>query len=137
MTCANGSPPLGLAWENVTVSSDGKAIARGIAVGVGEPQQVIALVPSIGDDNTWLFNAADCVSASNDTCIGQKSGVYNASLSHTYVQTTKAAWNGSQQAGEFATDSPIFFHDTLNFGSNGSAAGFPLLLNQPDLGKDT
>lgn len=39
MTCANHAAPLFLDWGNVTVSTlSGRAQARGIAVGVGEPQ---------------------------------------------------------------------------------------------------
>lgn len=43
MTCANGAAPLGLSWENVTVSNDGKAAARGIGIGIGSPQQIFAV----------------------------------------------------------------------------------------------
>lgn len=134
MTCANKAPPLGLSWGNVTVSDDGKAIARGIGVGIGSPQQIVALAPSIGDDNTWLFNAADCVSAANSTCIGAKGGVFNKTLSHTFQQTTQAAWNGSDQASEFESGSYIFFNDVLNFGDDGSSPGFPLYMDQPGYG---
>jgi len=134
MTCANGADPLGLSWENVTVSNDGKAAARGIAVGIGSPQQIVALAPSIGDANTWLFNAADCVSASNSSCIGQKGGVYNATLSDTFVQTTEVAWNGTELSSQLDAGSYIFFNDDLHFGSNGSSLGFPLLLDQPGYG---
>ena len=47
-------------------------LARGIALGVGNPQQVISLRPSAKDDNTWLFNSADCINSSNDSRSGLK-----------------------------------------------------------------
>lgn len=135
MTCANAAAPLGLSLENVTVSSDGHAIARGIAVGIGNPQQIISLRPSIGDANTWVFNAADCINSSNSTCIGAKGGVFNSTLSHDYVQTTESAWNGTHQTQE--SGSYIYFNDDFHFGSNGSVTGFPFLMDQPGLGESS
>lgn len=137
MACANHAAPLGLLFENVTLSSDGKTAARGIGIGIGTPQQIISFAPSIGDDNTWVFNAADCLSANNFTCIGGKGGVFNTSRSHTFIRTTEAQWNGSQQAVELDQGSFIFFNDNLYFGSNGSSLGFPLILDQPGLGKSS
>ena len=133
MTCANTSPPLGLGWENVTVSNDGQAISRGIALAVGNPQQIVSLRLSVGDDNTWVFNSADCVSSSNDSCIGLKGGVFDYKASHTYSPTLEASWNGSHEAAN--TDgSYIFFNDQIRFGSNGTSYGFPLLMDQPGAG---
>lgn len=133
MACANGSPPLGLSWQNITVSDDGKAISRGIGLAIGNPQQIVSLRPSVGDDNTWLFNQADCVSSTNDSCIGDKGGVFDSSLSKSYAQTIEAAWNGSQDRA-LSQGAYIYFNDQIRFGNNGSAAGFPLLLDQPGAG---
>lgn len=119
----------------MTVSEDGRAISRGVAVGLGTPQQILALAPSIVDDNIFVFNAQDCVSASNSSCIGLKGGVYNASSSHTFRKTTQAAWNGTQQAVELTQSTFIFFNDELYFGSDASLDGFPLIMNQPGHGK--
>lgn len=132
MTCANGSPPLGLPWTNVSVSEDGLAFTRGIEISVGNPQQIFSLTPSMSDPDIWLYNVADCPSAKNDTCLAQKGGVYDRSLSTTFDLTTYAAWNGTHT--QF-TDGPyIFFNDELRFGSNGSSLGFPFLMNLPDQG---
>ncbi len=133
MSCANASPPLGLSWQNITVSDDGLAISRGIGLAVGNPQQIVSLRPSIGDDNTWFFNSADCVSSKNDSCIGLKGGVFDPSSSHTYEQTIEAAWNGSHTQ-DVTNGAYIFFNDEIRFGNNGSATGFPLLLDQPGAG---
>lgn len=133
MTCANTSPPLGLGWDNITVSSDGQAVTRGIALAVGNPQQVVSLRPSVGDDNTWLFNSGDCFSSSNDSCIGVKGGVFTPNSSHTYSPTFEAQWNGSHEAA-IADGSYIFFNDQVRFGSNGSSFGFPLYMDQPGQG---
>lgn len=133
-TCNNTAAPLYLPWTNVTVSQDGHATSRGIAVGIGTPQQIVALIPSISDDVTWLYNAQDCVSPTNDSCLGYRGGVYNQLQSSTYRQTTQGQWNGTHRANEL--DAPyIYFNDNLYFGSNGTAYGFPLLLNQPGHGE--
>jgi Eukaryotic aspartyl protease len=133
MACANNAPPLMLPWTNVTVSKDGNAVARGIELGVGTPNQVFSLRPSVGDVNTWLFNMATCGSASNDSCIGFEGGAYDPQASSTYQLTTQARWNGSQSTNE--QGSFIYFNDDINFGQNGTAYGYPMFLDQPGQGK--
>ena len=134
MTCANGSPPLGLSWQNITISQDEHAASRGIALAVGNPQQIISLRPSIGDANTWVYNSIDCVTATNDSCIGSAGGVYNFKDSSTFVQTTEEAWNGTQESDLFSSGDYIFFNDEIRFGSNGSSLGFPLVMDQNGYG---
>lgn len=103
MACANDAPPLLLPWTNITVSKDGNAVARGIELGVGTPNQIFSLRPSIGDVNTWLFNLATCGSASNDSCIGTAGGAYDSQSSSTFQLTTQARWNGSQSVNELGS----------------------------------
>jgi len=133
MACANDAPPLLLPWTNVTVSKDGNAVVRGIELGVGTPNQIFSLRPSVGDVNTWLFNIATCGSASNDSCIGLEGGAYDPQDSSTYQLTTQARWNGSQSTNE--QGSFIYFNDDINFGRNGTAYGYPMFLDQPGQGK--
>lgn len=50
--------------------------------------------------------------------------------------TTEAAWNGTDQNSEFEDgNNYIFFNEKLSFGSSGVSDGFPLLMDQPGLGK--
>lgn len=133
MACGNGVPPLLLPWTNVSVTKDGNAISRGIEVGVGTPNQVFSLRPSIGDVNMWLFNMANCVSASNDSCIGYAGGAYDSGKSSTFQLTTQARWNGSQSTNEQGAF--IYFNDDITFGQNGTAYGYPMFMDQPGQGK--
>lgn len=133
MACANDVPPLLLSWTNVTVSKDGNAVSRGIEIGVGTPNQVFSLRPSIGDVNMWLFNLATCGSASNDSCIGTAGGAYSSGNSSTFELTTQARWNGSQSINE--EGSFIYFNDVIDFGQNGTAYGYPMFMDQPGQGK--
>jgi hypothetical protein len=133
MACANESPPLLLPWTNITVSKDGNAVARGIEIGVGTPNQIFSLRPSIGDVNTWVFNLAICVSASNDSCIGTAGGAYSSQSSSTFRLSTQARWNGSQATNE--PGSFIYFNDDIDFGQNGTAYGYPIFMDQPGQGK--
>jgi hypothetical protein len=132
MACTNDAPPLLLPWTNITVSKDGNAVARGIELGVGTPNQIFSLRPAVGDVNMWLFNMATCGSASNDSCIGTAGGAYNSQSSSTYQLTTQARWNGSQSVNE--QGSFIYFNDEINFGQNGTAYGYPMFMDQPGLG---
>src|SRR4051794_30528739 len=75
MTCANTTAPSLLDWSNITASSDNRAISRGISFAIGTPPQALSLRPSINDNNTFVFNVADCVSASTDTCIRKQKAV--------------------------------------------------------------
>jgi hypothetical protein len=129
MTCANTAMPLLLAWHNITVTSDNRAISRGIEFAIGTPPQSLSLRPAINDNNTFVFNAADCVSASNDTCIGQKGGVFDPHLSTTYQQAPKTTWNGTQ-GPELDTGSYIYFNDDLHLGNGITVFGFPVFMDQ-------
>jgi hypothetical protein len=132
MACTNDAPPLLLPWTNITVSKDGNAVARGIELGVGTPNQIFSLRPAVGDVNMWLFNMATCGSASNDSCIGTAGGAYNSQSSSTYQLTNQARLNGSQSVNE--QGSFIYFNDEINFGQNGTAYGYPMFMDQPGLG---
>lgn len=125
MSCANSAQPLGLTIENVTVSSDGKAVLRGVAVGIGNPQQVMSLSPTTSDSNAWLFLPSACSSTTNDTCLAFNGGEYNSAASTTFAQTTKDAWNGTHDSQAFNW-SVIYFNDQFRVGTSAYFEGFPL-----------
>lgn len=133
MLCRNSASPLLLAWNNVTVSQDGVAITRGIEVALGSPKQVFSLIPSIGDNDMFVFNIADCISASNDTCIAERGGVFDSNSSTTYQLTTQSAWNGTY---EVTQGSYIYFNDELNVGYGGVVPGYPVFMDQNGYGKN-
>jgi hypothetical protein len=130
MACPNGATPLLLPIENITVSDSGKAISRGIAIGLGNPQQIISLVPTTAADDLFVNNVAECGDATNDTCIGTLGGVFSPGKSSSYVLTTKSQWNGTKDydvdGGSF-----IFFNDELRYGESGDAGGYPAYMNEP------
>jgi hypothetical protein len=129
MSCPNGAVPLLLPIENVTVSDSGKAIARGIAIGLGNPMQVLSLVPSIASDDLFVTSVAECGNTSNDTCIGTVGGVYSSGKSSSYVLTTKGQWNGTK---DYDVDggSYVFFNDELRYGQTGHEDGYPAYMNE-------
>ena len=127
---ANGNcdiAPLSLPWSNVTVSTNGVAVTRGIELGIGTPNQIFSLRPSTTLNNTRLFNVVDCGSEANTSCVGGKGGVYDSSKSSTFVVSIKDRWNGSAADTETATGSYVYFNDFIDFRSNGSIWGFPLV----------
>ena len=119
--------PLSLPWSNVTVSTDGVAVTRGIELGIGTPNQIFSLRPSTTINNTRLSNVIDCGSEANTSCIGGKGGVYDSSKSSTFSVSIKDRWNGSAADTETATGSYLYFNDFIDFRSNGSILGFPLV----------
>lgn len=127
MACVNDAPPLELAWSNVTVSESGRALSRGIELGIGTPPQVFSLRPAINNDNTWVFNIAGCGSKANDSCIGFQGGAYDPQNSSTYRLSTKNAWNGTHGT-DIEFDSHLYFNDDIIFGSNGSVLGYPMFM---------
>ncbi|RMZ91830.1 hypothetical protein DV736_g930, partial [Chaetothyriales sp. CBS 134916] len=133
MACANPASPLQLSITNNTVTEDGASSARGIAIGLGNPQQVLSLLPAVADSDLFIFNAADCGPSTNDSCIAEKGGVFNPKKSRTYVVTTESQWNGTQEPA-LSEGSYIYFNDELRFGSDGLSYGFPAFLNQPGYG---
>ncbi|KIW68716.1 hypothetical protein PV04_04640 [Phialophora macrospora] len=129
MTCANTASPLLLRWTNITVSSDNRALSRGIALELGSPPQILSLLPAIGNNNTFVFNAADCATSTNDSCIGPKGGVFDPSKSTTYRQTSQTTWNGSQTR-ELEGGSYIYFNDYLGVTTSSTIYGFPVFMDQ-------
>lgn len=53
MSCPNGIEPLLLPISNVTVTSDGQAVARGVEFGIGTPQQIVALQLMLTDSDLF------------------------------------------------------------------------------------
>ena len=119
--------PLSLPWSNVTVSINGVAVTRGIELGIGTPNQIFSLRPSTTLNNTLLSNVVDCGSEANTSCVGGKGGVYDSSKSSTFAVSIKDRWNGSAVDTETATGSYVYFNDFIDFRSNGSILGFPLV----------
>ena len=119
--------PLSLPWSNVTVSTNGVAVTRGIELGIGTPNQIFSLRPSTTLNNTLLSNVVDCGSEANTSCVGGKGGVYDSSKSSTFSVSIKDRWNGSAADTETATGSYVYFNDFIDFRSNGSIWGFPLV----------
>ena len=133
MSCPDGVPPvppLQLPITNNTVTPDGKAVAIGIQLGIGTPQQIFSLKPATSLSDLFLFNIADCGSLANDSCIGPKGGVYDPGASSSYVQTTSQQWNGSRNHNLPAT----YFNDILHYGSSEVAWDFPAFLKPYGLG---
>ena len=129
-TTASGNcdiAPLSLPWSNVTVSTNGVAVTRGIELGIGTPNQIFSLRPSTTLNNTRLSNVVDCGSEANTSCVGGKGGVYDSSKSSTFLVSIKDRWNGSAADTETATGSYVYFNDFIDFRSNGSIWGFPLV----------
>ena len=119
--------PLSLPWSNVTVSTNGVAVTRGIELGIGTPNQIFSLRPSTTLNNTLISNVVDCGSEANTSCVGGKGGVYDSSKSSTFSVSIKDRWNGSAADTETATGSYVYFNDFIDFRSNGSIWGFPLV----------
>ncbi|KAL8779724.1 MAG: hypothetical protein Q9213_006792 [Squamulea squamosa] len=121
--------PLSLSWSNITVSSNGVAVTRGIELGIGTPNQIFSLRPSTTLNNTRIANVLDCVSASNTSCVGGKGGVFDSSKSSTFVVSLKNRWNGSAADSEAATGAYVYFNDVIDFQANGTVLGYPLVEN--------
>ena len=121
--------PLVLPWSNITVSSDGLAVTRGIEVGIGTPNQIFSFRPDTTINNTRIYNVLDCGSVSNTSCVGGKGGVFDSTQSSTYVVSIKDRWNGSAADAETATGSYVYFNDLIDFQKNGTIEGFPLVMD--------
>ncbi|KAI4911232.1 uncharacterized protein J4E92_010287 [Alternaria infectoria] len=133
MACANGSKPLLLPWANNTVSADGTVLTRGISFAIGTPPQPFSLTPSTLSDNLFINNAAECVAATNTSCIGQLGGIYDSATSTTFKEVDYATWTGSRESVDLAyASSYIFFDDAAAFGLKPDAnkfATFPMYTN--------
>ncbi|KAL8996891.1 MAG: hypothetical protein Q9169_003702 [Polycauliona sp. 2 TL-2023] len=121
--------PLSLAWSNITVSSNGVAVTRGIELGIGTPNQIFSLRPSTTLNNTRIANVLDCGNQSNTQCIGGKGGVFDSSKSSSFVVSLKNRWNGSAADTEAATGAYVYFNDVIDFQANGTVQGYPLVQN--------
>jgi hypothetical protein len=133
MACPNGSTPLLLPWTNNSVSAAGTILSRGISFAVGTPPQSFSLTPSTFSDNVFLNNAAECVAATNSSCIGQLGGIYDSTTSTTFAEVSYATWPGSRDPVELASgSSSIFFNDAIAFGlkpATNKLASFPIQTN--------
>ncbi|KAJ9495762.1 hypothetical protein H2202_008805 [Exophiala xenobiotica] len=130
--CQNGVPPMYLAWENVTVTTDQKAINRGVQISMGSPAQILSLRPSTTDDNLYVVNKANCAPQYNDSCAGLYGGVFDYSSSKTFAQISEAQWNGTEESNPNQL-SFVHFNDMLTFG-NASIYGYPSMYDQPGYG---
>ncbi|KAL8947885.1 MAG: hypothetical protein Q9222_005878 [Ikaeria aurantiellina] len=119
--------PLSLPWSNITVSTNGVAVTRGIELGVGTPNQIFSLRPSTTLNNTRIANVLDCGSETNTSCVGSKGGVYDSTKSSTYKVSLKDRWNGSAADTETANGAYVYFNDIIDFQVNGTVRGYPLV----------
>lgn len=53
--------------------------------------------------------------------------MYDSSKSSSFVVSIKDRWNGSAADTETATGSYVYFNDIMEFQSNGTVWGFPLV----------
>lgn len=130
--CPNGAPPMYLPWTNVTVTTDQKAITRGIQVSMGSPPQIVALRPSTSDENLYVVNKVQCAPDYNDTCIATYGGVFDYNASSTFIQVAEAQWNGTPEANPNEL-SFVHFNDLLTLG-NASIYGYPAIYDEPGYG---
>lgn len=132
MSCSSSVQPLEFIYANQTLTTDGRAQSRGIAVQVGTPPQLFALTPTSVLNNTFLNNIGACGSDENTTCIQEIGGGFNAGASSTFRGTTADAWNGSQEvvADQFVNSGSVYFNDLITISSSETLPGFPLLLEQ-------
>ncbi|KPI44611.1 uncharacterized protein AB675_8726 [Cyphellophora attinorum] len=129
MTCQNGIAPLQLPISNVTVSSDGRSVSRGIEFGIGTPQQIVSLGISLSDSDTFVFNQAQCNSTVQAICSGRLGGMYDPEASSSYTKVTRAQWNGTTDKELFTAANYIFFQEHIQYGANISSSGFPLFMS--------
>ncbi|RVX71122.1 hypothetical protein B0A52_03488 [Exophiala mesophila] len=130
--CQNGAPPMHLPWSNITVTTDQKAITRGIQLTLGTPPQIVALRPSTADYNLYVANRVSCEPEFNATCIAGYGGVFDYTESSTFTQVTEAQWNGTKYPDD-VTLSYVHFNDVLSFG-NGTIHGYPAFFDEPGYG---
>lgn len=121
-----------LEWTNVTVTTDQKAISRGIQISMGSPPQIVSLRPSTADDTLYVVNRAQCAPEYNASCIGQFGGVFDYSASNTFLQVSAGQWNGTREENPSQL-SFVHFYDTLTFG-NASIYGYPAIYDEPGYG---
>jgi hypothetical protein len=133
MACSNGSTPLLLPWTNNSVSAAGTVLTRGISFTIGTPPQPFSLTPSTLSNNVFINNAAECVAATNSSCIGQLGGIYASATSTSFAEVDYAVWTGSRDIIELASaGSYVFFNDAAAFGLKPTAnkfASFPMYTN--------
>lgn len=121
-----------LPWTNVTVTTDQKAITRGIQLTMGSPPQIVALRPSTSDTNLYVVNEANCEPELNSTCIGTYGGVFDYRDSKTFSQVSEGQWNGTVVPSSKSL-SYIHFNDQLSFG-NATIYGYPAFYDEPGYG---
>ncbi|KAH6629787.1 aspartic peptidase domain-containing protein [Boeremia exigua] len=133
MACPNGSVPLVLPWTNNSVSAAGTVLSRGISFSVGTPPQSFSLTPSTSSNNLFLNSAAECVAATNSSCIGQLGGIYDSATSTSFAEVDYSTWGGSRDTVDLAlASSYVFFDDAMSFGLKPTAnkfAPFPIYTN--------
>ncbi|KAJ9634794.1 hypothetical protein H2204_006027 [Knufia peltigerae] len=130
--CQNGAPPMYLSWSNVTVTTDQKAINRGVQISMGTPPQIVSLRPSTTDENLYVVNRENCAPEYNDTCAGLYGGVFDYAKSSTFTQVAAAQWNGTDAENPNQL-SFVHFNDALTIG-NASIRGYPSMYDQPGYG---
>jgi len=128
--------PLSLPWRNVTVSSDGLAITRGIEIGIGNPNQIFSFRPSTKSNNTRIFSKFNCgnetAGANFTACVGSNGGEFDSTKSSTFSVSIQDKWNGSllDIGNQLApASSYVYFNDEIDFDKKGSVLGYPIILD--------
>ena len=132
MACESSVEPLQLPILNSTLNT-GSTFARGIAIGIGTPQQILSLLPKTYVKQIVLSNAAQC-DAEDPVCLSAFGGRYDPSKSDSFSQVTMAQWNASKD-NENLRNEDVWFYDNIAYGSNSSADGFPLVMKKAGSGE--
>lgn len=132
MACESSIEPLQLPILNSTLNS-GSTFARGIAIGIGTPQQILSLLPKTYVEQVVLSNTARC-DLEDPVCLSAFGGIYDSSESNSFAQVTMAQWNASTE-NENLRNEDLWFYDTISYGSNSSTDGFPLVMKKAGTGK--
>lgn len=123
-----------LTWDNITVTTNQSTVTRGIEITLGTPPQVLSLRPSTVDPSMFVASLAQCAPSYAASCASSHGGLFDHSSSTTFVQTTQAAWNGSDSNDVDNGISEVFFNDVFQFG-NASISGFPVTFDQIGYGQ--
>lgn len=132
MACANGVEPLQLPIRNETWQRKGwSTTSRGNLIGVGSPQQLIAVLPSFYWNDTVIHNGQGCnTTAQNYTearCATMYAGWYDPVVSETYESKSSSQWNGTDEPNTGYS----LFADDMSYGADGKIEQHPFMFTGP------
>lgn len=132
-TCLNTANPLFLPVTYHNVANHGTtALAWGIKIALGEPEQTFAMWPMM-EDFSFVTSSDDCLGTSDYDCIAKLGGVYDLEGSKTEKNSsTIDGWNGTINP-DYSPADYYYHNDILTFGPNDTKVyGWPFTT---DLGK--